>query len=739
MCYTERGEKMNASATIEGSGHVPGEPILVIPNRVNIEVLRVLEDELSGARGITWLVEDSLRPGGDIISHMQRKSARGALFHADPAGRERLHARISAELAAGRHVVLLPGRPLQPAGALADVPMETLHYLLDGYSKNVLPVYAGMYNVKKPPLVVTQAPYEKLLLRLLPVTPGGQGLADGVWAAWLEAGAEQVSRLTSENTECLSQALLRSLLAHAQATIIDGVDDSRMSYRHLLYLATPLARYLCKHIASKRMGIILPPGKLSIIANVACILAGITPVNIDYSYSKPALKRVIAQAGITRFITEHCFIDMQQRFDWPPHRDMLFIDEALAPSGFRMLSKWNLLSRWVTHARISKWIRTPASTPQDEALAVFSPAEEGSSVRGVSFSHRAVLSGAALCYSRFGVGEGQRVLSALPFHYSAGLLSGLIHPLLMGQDIITYPIPGASKRLCHLARQYGPAFAVFTPQQAQDVLEHAKEEDFAATSCFHVAGRVPAALARHAYEKCRIFLCECYLPLESAMSVSCNMPPPAAAGQDAPARALSCGAPGSAGMLLPGVAVRITDMDHPDTPQPLSLPGLVWVKSVGLASADLNRDKPDLHAHERWRCTGEIGCLRADGLLSIGGPRARFSKVKGEILSHEEIERLMVKFLRVEEKPGKPRIAIVGLPDAEGGDAQIVLLSTVHKVVGPHDAITLRYDLTNAHYPSHWAPSRIVALRAIPTLPGGQVDYTLCHALALKVLGANPS
>lgn len=692
-----------------------------------MEVLRSLEDLLGGDRKITWLVEDSMRPSADIMSYMHQKRANGRLFHATRTERERLHSIIRSELAAGRHVALMPGRPTQPSACLSDVSADLLHFLLAEYPHAVLPIYAGMYTPRKMSLVTSAAPYEKLQVRVMPRVPAGAGQADAVFAAWMEASVDQLDHLVADSTDTLSQALLRSLLGHPHAVIIDGVDDSRMSYRNLLFVAAPLARYLRKQTASKRLGIILPPGKLSIIANVACILAGITPVNIDYSYDRAAFKRVISRAELTRFITEHCFVDMQRQFPWPPQRDILFIDEVLAPSGYRILSRWKLLNRFVTPGRIIKWIHTPAATPLDEALAVFTPAEDGAMSRGALLHHRAVLTGAMLAMCRFGLGEGARVLSALPFHHREGLLAGLIHPLLMGLDIITYPLPSASKRLCHLARLYAPSLAVFTPEQTREVLDHAHEGDFAATTCFHVAGRVPVAMAKQVFERHHIFLCECYVPLQAAMPAACNMSP------IAPERAIPSGAPGTAGMPLPGVAFRITDMDHPDTPLPLSSPGLVWVKGPGISP-----DRPR-QGSSAWQCTGDVGCLRSDGLLVIGGPRARFSKVQGEIISHEEIEQLMLQILRVEEEPGKPRLAIVGLPDAEGGDERIVLLSTVHSSVGPHDVLTLRYALTNAHHPSHWAPNHIVALRAIPTLPGGRVDYSLCLALARKVLGVNPS
>ena len=732
---------MNPETSTEGLEHIPQEPVLIIPNRVDPVALRALEEAL-GEGKVAWLVEDTLRPGEDIMSYMWKKQAPGLLCSMEHMSRESLVAKIHARLTAGQHVALLPGRVAQAPAGYTDVPPKLLHYLLDKYPLPTLPVYVGMYNRRKPPLVTTEQPYEQLILRFMPVVRTNVPAADGVTAAWLEAAAEQVAQMSEDYDDTLPEALLSSLMAHSHSMLIDGVDDTRMSYKQLLAQAVSLADRLRRQTNSKRIGIILPPGKFAIVANVACILAGIVPVNIDYTYDKAAFERLTKQAGLTRYITEHRFVEMQRNFPWPMHRDILFIDEMGQPTSIGLLSSRGILSRWVTPSRILKWIRTPKATPMDEALAVFSPAEDGANVRGAMLSHRAVLTGTALCYSRFRIGAGQRTLSALPFYHRAGLLAGLVQPLLLGQDIITYPLPGAGKRLCHLARQYEPALAVFTPEQAESVLEQAQEGDFSSTSHFLVAGKVMVQAAKDAYARHRIHLCECYLPMEMAMPVACNMAPgapvkekEATAPAEMPHHAISGGAPGAAGLLLPGIALRITDIDRPGVVLPLSSPGLIWIKSPCLYSGRPGDEQAAPRGNEKWHCTGEVGCLRADGLLTVGGERTRFSKIKDEIVSHGEIENLIANFLRIEDQAKHPRIAIVGMPTASGDDEQIVLLSTIHKVVGPHDVITLRYDLTNAHYPSHWAPGHIIAMRAIPTLPGGRVDYSLCLAIARKAMG----
>ena len=728
---------MSAAAIVEGNEHVPAEPALVLPNRVDAGAVEALEQLLGGRDKVVWMVEHSLRPAPEISKLLEKRGASGFFISMRRMSRETLHEYLEKAFHAGRHVVLLPGRPEQPPACLADAPLPLLHYLLADYQRPALPVYIGRYNPKKPPFIADRESCESLQLRVLPPIKPGAAMAAETLAAWMNAATEQMAPLC-ESATTMPHALLSSLLAHPQAKIIDGVDDTQMTYRQLMMRAAMLARQLRRHVANKRIGIILPPGKYSIIANVACLLAGITPVNIDYTYDSAAFESVALQAELSRLITEHRFIQKQEDFPWPLTRDILFIDDV--PDTVNLPLLWGMMARLITHSRMAKWIQVPEIDPKEEALAVFSPYGEGLPVRGHALSHRTILAGTALCYSRFRVGVGQRVLSALPYYHQAGLLAGLVQPLLLGQDIITYPQPGdtagACKRLCTLARQYQATLAVFTPEQASAVLAQATEGDFATTTCMHVVGKAPAEAVQLAHTKHHVHLSECYLPPECAMPVACSVPtaPPTADADAPPSRVGDT--LGTIGLPMPGVAIRITDLEERHRVLPPTSQGMVWVKGPGLFSDVASASTQP--AHERWHCTGDVGFIREDGMLVVKGPGTRFTKISGEIIFHEEVEQLLMRFLHVKQ-PSPPSLAVVGIPHAQTGQEELVLLSTVHKYVGPHDVMTLRYDMTNAHLSPLKAPSRIIALRAIPTLPGGQVNYTYCRALAQQVLGSSSS
>ena len=48
---------------IEGTESIPAQPMLILPNRVNLPAMLELEKALGGPGHVAWMVESSLMPG----------------------------------------------------------------------------------------------------------------------------------------------------------------------------------------------------------------------------------------------------------------------------------------------------------------------------------------------------------------------------------------------------------------------------------------------------------------------------------------------------------------------------------------------------------------------------------------------------------------------------------------------------------------------------------------------------
>jgi acyl-[acyl-carrier-protein]-phospholipid O-acyltransferase/long-chain-fatty-acid--[acyl-carrier-protein] ligase len=186
---------------------------------------------------------------------------------------------------------------------------------------------------------------------------------------------------------------------------------------------------------------------------------------------------------------------------------------------------------------------------------------------------------------------------------------------------------------------------------------------------------------------------------------------------------------GSVGQMLPGLAVRIT---HAEThePQSLHLTGMIWFKGANVFTGYLNDPKrtADVLDADGWFRTGDVGRVDLDGFLYIEGRLSRFSKIAGEMVPHETVEEGIVRALGLESESTR-RIAIVGVPDVDKGEA-LVMLSTLPGGPEAQEIVQLRYRLIDRGVPPLWIPKKLIRVTEIPVLASGKLDVKGCEKIA---------
>ena len=708
--------------------------MLVLPNRVNLPTMLELEKALGGPGRVAWMVESTLMPGEPIMNRLRETRSPGFVCAISQQGRDFIIAKARQQLEMGRHVVLLPGRPLQPPASLADVPASLLS-AFDSTTLPAMPVYVGMYNHYFDAAITTREPYDLLHISYCPPLRAGAQLGSRVQAAWMNAQAGQLEQLPMVHNANLTQMLVEALLRNPQGRLIDGIDDSVLLYRDILSAAVMATSVLEKHSTNTRMGIILPPGKLCTIANLACLLAGITAVNINYTTSRDQFEHMVQQAGLTRFITDTRFVNKQRQFAWPPTRDLIYLDQELADQGPWRLKAWSALSKLRTPQQLMQHAKVATPAPENEAALIFTGGTEEQPL-GVPLTHRMLMTAALSLRSRLQLSPGHDILlSVLPPFMPAGLVGGLLLPLLGGFDMVTYPTPTAGKRICTLVHQYNTTLLTNTPAGLRAMLKTAAEPTAFAhlQYCLCSGAKLPASLAEAAQARFQLQLLESYGTAEVLPFAAAAMPAPAT-DPDSTRPALPGARKGSIGAPLPGVAVRITGLYTPEPSPTPSNPGLVWLRGPAVTRSYLgvaNADSPRMHGN--WFCTGDVGFMNPDGMLTILGRKVRFTQMGDEMIPHVQLEELLYKIFNVAPDENERKLAVVSVPSRTGGE-ELVMLSTLHKEVIPSDYLTLRYGITNLHLPGSWAPRHIIPVKFIPTLPNGKLDYQTCFLGACRML-----
>ena len=186
---------------------------------------------------------------------------------------------------------------------------------------------------------------------------------------------------------------------------------------------------------------------------------------------------------------------------------------------------------------------------------------------------------------------------------------------------------------------------------------------------------------------------------------------------------------GSVGPLMPGLAIRITNTDT-NEPQSIHQSGIIWFKGSNIFTGYLNDPKRTAEVLDKdgWFRTGDVGRVDLDGFLYIEGRLSRFSKIAGEMVPHETVEEALVRALGLEGESSR-RIAIVGVPDVDKGEA-LVMLTTLSGGPEAQEIVQLRYRLIDRGVPPLWIPKKMIRVNEIPVLASGKLDIKGCEKVA---------
>ena len=718
-----------ATLNIHGQENIV-TPGFYMPNRLSIQAGKALHKLLDGK--VCYLVDSTFPPAPQIMEYLQTKDISIEYFDFRHTTSRAVREQILAHMNKGKSVVFLPGQVANTRGALADVPSPFLRHVGSLHIAPV-PVFLGYYGSTVTTLYrerETEGCCEEF--HILPKLPAGPQTGERLMAAWLQKGEEIFASLDFLKSS-LTTLLVHALRENATVEHTDGMTGAKLPNFKMLGVAMTVAKMLRKR-DDKRIGIILPPGSGGYIAMLSCLLAGITPVMINYATSRSAFESTVRQAGLKTFISARKFMEKLPSFPWPAEEQLILADELLKTLPKIKLISNVALARALPASMLCKMFDTDAHSGDDEGVMLFTSGSSGEP-KGVSLSHRMILANVAQCACRITLGE-ERFLGSLPIFHSFGLTVTMLLPLLCGFPIYSYPNPTDARNLCDICKKYQLTLICATPTFARAMLRRAEADTFAACRYFIVgAEKLQPDLEKEFLNRCGVQLLEGYGLTEASPVCSVNIP-------DAPP------VPGSAffvpglvrrsiGALLPGIAVRITDVDDDTKELPLTSRGMIWFRGANIFSGYVG--KPELNSSifkDGWFKSGDIGQLDLNGFVTLGGRLSRFSKIGGEMVPHEGIELAFSEILGLNPEDGV-QIAVTGVSDEQKGEA-LVLLSALpeHQRSSQEKEILshLRAELSKREYPNLWAPKYLVPVEAIPVLATGKLDLRGCRLLAEEAL-----
>ncbi len=699
---------------------------LLLPGRIDLAGVQRLEQALQG-RKILYLIEQ----GGALLeplrAHLEQPQVHALAISPDCTDAASFRRALAAEIGEDTVAIFLPAAAASLDAPLTTVPGVRLDFLIkSGFP--VLPAYLLHWREVMPDI----GPRPTEVAGILAL---GQLIAEED----LSLSAYQ-ERLFELSEACfnrhpllglnLAYALLLGFKRHGRSnTLTDGKDEKQHSYELVLAMAIALSKVIRAETRQARVGIVLPPGLGGLVANVAVLLAGKIPVNLNFTAGRASVEHAIKASGIDKLITADIVVRKMQAFPWPPTRQLMLIERVL-PGLKTKIGLWLALSRLLPAPVLAAVLGVPRKGGDREALLLFTSGSSGHP-KGVVLTHRNLLANVIQFGSRLALGRNDSILGCLPLFHSFGCTVTLWYPVIAGLDLITYPSPLETKKLAELVESHRISLMIATPTFLRGWLRGVPREALASLKLVVTgAEKLPPSVAEAFEQRFGKRVYEGYGLTETAPVSNVNLPDPVPLGDDRSGHVwLASHRPGSVGQLMPGLAVRITDPES-SRRQPLHETGMIWFRGANVFPGYHEDPKRSAEVidEEGWFRTGDLGRVDMDGFLHIEGRLSRFSKIGGEMVPHETVEEALIKALGLENEAYR-RLAVVGVPDPDKGEA-LILLSSLPGGPEAQEIIELRYRLLDKGLPSLWIPKRLIRVDDIPILSSGKLDVQACEKLA---------
>ena len=520
--------------------------------------------------------------------------------------------------------------------------------------------------------------------------------------------------------QTLPRTFLHSARRHPFRFAMADGQTPGLNYFAVLARTLFLARRLRKTWQGQEMvGILLPPSIPGALVNLAAMLMGKVPVNLNYTASNETLESCAQQCNLKTVITARAFLE---RVHVKPPAETIFIEDLTQNPGLGERLGAAMAACLLPARSIEKYAGAARPAQLDDiATIIFSSGSTGEP-KGVVLTHYNVASNVEQLNQVFLLHSDDRIMGILPFFHSFGFTGTLCLPAATGIGVVFHPNPLDSRVIGALIRKYVVTMLLATPTFLNAYARRCEPEEFGSLR-FVMAGaeKLPERIAQAFEDHFGI------RPLEGYGCTECS---PAVTVNTIDFRAASfrqVGAKrGSIGHPLPGMTVKIVD---PETLQalPVNQPGLLLVRGPNVMRGYLNRPEKTAEVlRDGWYNTGDIAMLDVDGFLRVTDRLSRFSKIGGEMVPHIKVEDKLHELAGAAEQ----MFVVTAVPDEKKGERLIVLHTLPEEQLEECLERFAQCDL-----PALWKPrqDQFLRIEKLPYLGTGKLDLRKARELALEI------
>jgi acyl-[acyl-carrier-protein]-phospholipid O-acyltransferase / long-chain-fatty-acid--[acyl-carrier-protein] ligase len=714
--------------TLIGKENLPADGgYMVLPNVLDFQDLLRLEHSLRG-RKLAFLIEDPAHLPAEITAHIDQEHITVLVVSPETTDLAAYRQALKEAVADGAVIIHIPAPAVSINAPLTTIPGEKLEFLMKA-AIPIVPLHVQRaIDVCLP--IYAKPSADSVTMAFGPALVDDQASIAHYHQSLLALSEQCFSRLPVLDVH-LGYAMIKGIKTFGSQKIIDGKEGGSpepLTFDKIFAAACALSGHIRSLTTKSRVGIVLPPSPIGLIANLAVILAGKIPVNLNFTAGRGAIESAIKQGDLDRFLTADTFVRKVQTFPWPPTKNLVLL-ERLMPTLKTKLTLWFILGKILPAAILALLLGVPRKGGNKEAALLFTSGSSGDP-KGVVLTHRNLIANVLQFGSRLAMGgkTADSVLGCLPLFHSFGCTVTLWYPVLFGLDVVYYPSPMEIKRLAELIQTHKVTLMIATPTFLRGYLRGVNREQLNSVKfCVTGAEKLPRAVAEAFENKFGKVVLEGYGLTETSPVSNLNLSEPEPS--DKTAHTVPRQRSGTVGQVLPGMAVKIT---HPETndEQPLNHSGIIWFKGANVFTGYLNDPKrsAEVLSPDGWFRTGDVGRVDLDGFLSIEGRISRFSKIAGEMVPHETVEEAIVRALGFESESTR-KVAIVGIPDIDRGEA-LVMLTSEPGGSENQEIVQIRHRLLDRGVPPLWIPKRMIRVHDIPVLASGKLDVKACEKIA---------
>src|SRR3972149_5715322 len=354
-----------------------------------------------------------------------------------------------------------------------------------------------------------------------------------------------------------------------QATTELGCEAVRYRRNHL----DLLPRLIKRHCSGESVvGIMLPASVGGALANIAVLMAGKSVVNLNFTAGMEAIASAIRQSGVKTILTSRLFLE---KVEMKELEGMVFLEGLM--EGVSPLKKilTEAIGRFFPLMFLNRYINYGKSMPDDLAFLIFSSGSTGIP-RGIMLSHHNIISNVEGIDQVFNLTKEERLMGALPFYHSFGVTATIWFPLLTGFGVVYHTNPMDAGTIGEMVSKHKATILISTPTYCTAYIRKCTREEFSSLRYAVVgAEKLHESIAGEFREKFGLDLLEGYGCTEMGPVVSVNTPDIV----DGNIRQKG-NKQGTAGHPIPGVAVKVVDVDSGED-LPYGKEGMLLVKGPG--------------------------------------------------------------------------------------------------------------------------------------------------------------